>query len=130
MLWPMGPAHAREGSRCSTQPKRMTRNSWVEPVHHGLDPEIPRLSFWGSTGQFTHLPSGLARGRVPQVLAVGFFLQTSSQAGVPLPACQAGETSLDVISHILHQRKFLSPPSLSPGQSPTAPPKYPGRAAP
>lgn len=41
------------------------------PVHHDSDPEIPRLSFWRSTkGQFPHFSSGLARGRVPQVLAV------------------------------------------------------------
>lgn len=126
----MGAAHAREGSRCSTQRKRAARNTWLEPVHHDLDDEMPRLSFWRSIErQFTCLPSGLARGRVPQVPAARSFLRTSSQVGVPLPAHQAGLTTLDVISHILHHTKSLSPPSPSPGQSPTAPAKHPGRAA-
>lgn len=102
-------------------------NPWVETVHADLDGWVQartRLSLWRNTeGRFPCLPSGLAWG-----WWYGSFPAMSSQVGIPLPASRGVPTSLDVVSHILHHRKSLSPPSPSP--APGSLPKFPSPPSP
>lgn len=116
----MGAAHAREGSGCSTWRKNTSKGAlrWKPSTMTEMDGskcEVPRLFLWRNTqGQFTCLLSGLAWGKMPQVLAVPILPRDKLASRHPASSKRVVLTSPDAVSHILHHSKSLSPPSPKP----------------